>query len=137
LFIGIIGPLFGKLKAKEFISSGQMTEEEVNKFLKYYAISIMVPAIIFWVIQASISTTAGPDFLSWPNPQKAIAVTILILLWALLLNWVLFLKGENTLEKYLPLLGNFPNFMFNEKAIKIGVVLIVLGGLLSLSAQHV
>ena len=137
LFVGIFGTLFGKLKSKEFVTSGQMTNEEVNEFLKGYAISIMAPALIFWIIQTSIGTTTGADFLSWPNPQKSIAVTLLVVLWALLLSWVLYFKGAKKLVKFLPLLGNFPNFMIKEKSIKIGVVLIVFSGIASLSLQHV
>ena len=137
LFVGVFGTLFGKFKAKEFIASGQMTDKEVNSFLKGYAISIMAPAFIFWLIQTSINPATGADFLSWPNPQKSIAVTVLVALWALLLSWALYFKGAKTLTKFLPLLGNFPNFMIKEKAIKIGVVLIVFSGLASLSLQHV
>ncbi len=137
LFVGIFGAFFGKLKAKEFIASGEMTAIEVNKFLRGYALSIIVPSIIFWLLQTSISTATGADLLSWPNPQKSIAITLLISLWALLLSWVLFFTGAKTLSKFLPLLGNFPKFMFKENAIKIGVVLIVFSGVASLSIQHV
>ena len=137
LWVGLGGVLFGKVKAKEQVAAGLITKDEVNRFLKGYAVSIILPSLLFWVIQTSIGTNVGVDFKLWPNPQKTIALAILLSLWATLFTWVFFYGGAKTLEKFLPILGRFPAFMVKEKSIKIGVTLIIAGGIASLTMSRV
>ena len=63
LWAGIGEAIFGKFKAKDRISSGEFELSEVNGFLKGYAISIMTPSFMFWLIQMSASSSIGLDFL--------------------------------------------------------------------------
>ena len=137
LWVGIGGVLLGKFKAKEYISSGEISTEEVNKLLKGYAISIMLPCILFWLIQLSIKADVSPSFTSWPNPQMIIAVILQLALMALLVTWVFFFNGSKSLSKLLPLIGRFPDFMMKETSIKIGVIFIAASNLVSFALPYV
>lgn len=137
LWVGIVGALYGKYRAREHVSSGVLKAVEVNTFLKGYSVSILIPSIIFWVLQLSSGNNVGIDFLLWPNPQQLIALTLLFAIWGVLFIWVLFLGGSRTLSRFLPLITHLSGPITKEVSIKIGVVIIIASGVLSLSLDRV
>jgi hypothetical protein len=127
----------GKLKSKSLIESGEFSREDVNKYLRNFSIIILVPCITFWLIQQSVGPNAEIGFMTWPNPQKAIALTILISLWSSLLVWVLFLGGAKSLARFVSLLGSVPKTFLTQTNMKIFVILLVASGTTSLFMQPV
>lgn len=127
----------GKLKSKSLIEAGELSREDVNKYLRNFSIIILVPCITFWLIQQSAGPNAEIGFMTWPNPQKAIALTILISLWSSLLVWVLFLGGAKSLLRFVSLLGNAPKTFSTQANMKMFVILLVASGAVSLFIQPV
>jgi hypothetical protein len=136
LWVGGLSFVIGKFKAKSLIESGEITYIEANTYLRNFSIFIITPSLAFWLLQQSIASSVSADFLSWPNPQKAIALTILVGLWIYLLIWTLFLGGEKPLSQTLRLVSSFPSFMLKPTPIKIFVIFSVLVGFLSLFMGH-
>ena len=137
LFVGGVGGAFGKLKAKEMIANNLVTLREANSFLKGYIISIMVPCVLFWGLQVMAGHDAGPDFIRWSMPYKGFAVVLVVATWAALFVWVFFYGGSRKMERCLPLIGFFPEFMLKEKYIRIGVVLVIASGIWALTQKPV
>jgi len=127
----------GKIKSKGLIETGEFSREDVNKYLRNFSIIIFIPCVVFWLIQQSVGPGAEISFLTWPNPQKAIALTILISLWSSLLIWVLFLGGAKPLSRFFSLLGNVPKYLLTQTSMKVLVILMVSSGVLSLFVQPV
>ena len=132
LWVGLGGALLGKSKSRKLIAANRITTHEASKYLKGWFICIFLPSFIFWVIQLSIPGNAGVDFLYWPNPQKALALTLTCGLWAALLVWVLFLGGAMPVSKSFLLVGNFPEMLLKPFATKILILIVVLTGVFSL-----
>jgi hypothetical protein len=131
-WVGCGSYLIGKIKAKELIEAEEYSEEEANEYLKKFSIWIIAPSTIFWLLQVSAGPGIGVDFLLWPNPQKFLALFILVFLWGYLLVWTLFLGGAVPLGRCLRLVGNFPKFMINPILVKGLVILLVISGVTSL-----
>jgi hypothetical protein len=75
-------------------------------------------------------------FLKWPTPQKEVAVGLQVCVWFALLFWVFVRDGDEMLSTYMPAMGNWPAFMCTPTAVKIGALLVVLGGVLASCAPH-
>ena len=127
LWAGIGGSLFGYMKARPLIKAGNYTHIEVRNFLTGFALCIFIPSALFWVLQLSSGTTEV-NFSAWPSPQKEMALTIMISLWATLIVWTWFFDGAKKLSKFLPLIGLWPAFMLKESGIKVMVFLLVAAG---------
>jgi len=136
IWLGLGSYVSGKFRARKLIGEGEISEYEAQAYLLRFSLWIFIPSVIFWLLQLSISTQVSVAFLSWPNPQKTIALSILIGLWGYLLVWSLFLGGAEPLAKCLRLTGNFPTFMLTPVTIKLIVILVVVSGVLSLLSQY-
>ena len=132
LWVGLGGALMGKVNSKKLIAAEKLSSDEINPLLLGWFFCIFVPSTLFWIIQLSISGEPHVDFLTWPNPQKYIALGLLISCWSALITWVLFLGGAPTLSKVLMLMGNSHESMLKPTSIKILTILIVVSGVLSL-----
>ncbi len=137
LWVGAGSYLIGKHKAKKLIQEGEYTNDIANKYLLNFSLFVLVPSLIFWVLQTSVGSGAGVDFTLWPNPQKIIALSLLVSLWSYLIIWTLFMGGAIPLGKCLRLIGNFPKSMLSPLAVKILVILVVGSGVVSLFIQRV
>lgn len=131
-WVGGLSFVFGKIESKPLIAAGEYSASEVNSYLKGFCLAFIIPSLVFWGLQQSISEPVGADFYSWPSPQFYVAITVLVGLWCSLLVWTLFFSGSIWLSRCLRLIGNFPKFMLSPLAIKILVILVVLSGVSSI-----
>jgi hypothetical protein len=137
LWVGLGSYFLGKYKSRGLIENGECSKETANKYLFNFAVWILVPSFAFWVLQFTIGSGAGVDFTLWPNPQKFIALSILIALWSYLFIWTFFMDGAKPLGMCLRLIGNFPKSMLSPTAVKFLVVAVVGSGVASLFMQRV
>ncbi len=137
IWVGFGSYIMGKVRSKEFIQNGELLEAEANKYLVRFSLWIFVPSVFFWLLQFSAGSGVGVDFLSWPDPQKSVALAILICLWTYLIVWTLFLGGAVPLGKCMRLISNFPKSMLTPIAVKIIVSIVVFSGIASLFMQRV
>jgi hypothetical protein len=136
VWVGLGSFIIGKAKSRSLVESGEYSKEEADLYLKVFAGSVFIPSLVFWILQMSVGPDAGIDFVSWPNPQKLIALVVLCFLWTYLLIWTLFLGGARPLGRCLGLIGNFPEFMLSPAAVKVLVIILVAGGFASFFVRH-
>lgn len=137
LWVGLGGFLFGKFRSKELVAQGSITVQESKSLLLGWLLSILIPSLLFWLLALSIDGPQTPDFVSWPNPQKSMALVLLLGCWGLLLYWVFALEGSSKLAKLFMLTGNFPQSWLQPAFIKGLVVLTVAAGVASILSQGI
>jgi len=137
LWIGGLSFVFGKFRAKPLIASGEYTRLEVNRYLKAFALAIIIPCMVFWVLQQSIQQSVEVGFHTWPEPQYSIAILLLIGLWSLLLIWTLFLDGAYWLCRCLRLIGGFPEFMLTPTWMKVLIIIVILNSVFAMFIGNV
>lgn len=125
LWVGVGGFLIGKYRSKELVAQGSITAQESNSLLSGWFLSILVPSLLFWFLTLSLDGPQNPDFVSWPDPQKSLALMLLFACWGLLLYWVFALEGSSKLAKLLVLTGNFPHRWLQPAVVK-GLVLLTI-----------
>lgn len=132
LWCGGGGYFFGKNNSKRLIEVGEYSEQEVHYYLLITSACVFVPSLAFWMLQISVGAGVGSDFSRWPNPQKLIAHSLLVGLWAYLLVWTFFYGGARPLSRTMRLMGAYPKFMHTVTAAKWLVVLVIISGVSSL-----
>lgn len=132
LWVGIGSVLYGKFKSLALIKNGHFTKQQVNRHLAVFLSCILIPCLLFWLIQQSDSSISSPIFSEWPKPQRFLATSVLLACWALLGIWIFILNGAKYLVDTLILIGNLPEHFQNTRTIKILVVMIITAGVTSL-----
>lgn len=137
LWVGVGTFAYGKFKADSLIEQGSFTKAEVNRHLFTFMFCILVPCILFWVIQQTGTDIENPFFTEWPNPQRLFAIVLLWVCWFSLGTWVFFLKGAIPLAKTMALISNVPESFQNPSVVKVFVALILATGVVSLTLQSI
>ena len=136
LWVGGFGALYNRHKMLKNIHSTEISLEEVNAFTKGWALALIIPSIILWVLQLSSGPAKQPFFTTWPSPQKWIATGVIVLSWVSLLYWVWLGKGAQRLSRMALLArSNYPKYFYSPVMIKMYSILAVAVGLFSLSMQ--
>jgi hypothetical protein len=107
-------------------------------FARTWFITIMLPCALFWLIQLSAGPAPTPDYLSWPAPQRWVAVTINVVCWVLLLWWLWLSNGAEVLSRVLTL--TWPRqsaFLYSPISIKVAALLAVLSGVFAICRSWV
>ena len=115
-------------KLKKGVESGEFSQAEVLSFVRGMAFWVFVPCLVLWVLQFSISGATQPDYLSWPSPQKYIALVLQFFIWIALVGWVLFKGGADTLSRFSEGFFNGPEIIRTPTAFKFYAIIMVLSG---------
>jgi hypothetical protein len=129
---GILGAFYTRFRLRKHITSGDFTDAEVKSFTRGYALWIFLPCVAFWLLQQSIGSNAPPAYFKWSGPQKVVAISLQVFLWAALLYWVFLREGADTLSRFLQAEKSSSNWLYHPVAFKVGAIAAVLGGLAAL-----
>jgi hypothetical protein len=124
------------VRRRKYVELGLMTEEEVVAFAKGMALWIVVPCLVFWVLQLSIGADIGPMYLKWPDPQRMVAVGFQVLLWLVLVFWVFIRDGAKMLSAFFSVGGRGPSFLSSPVAIKVGTAFAITASIAALLGAH-
>ena len=119
IWFGISNGLFLAMRLRKFVSPATFTETEAIRFAQWTALSIFLPAFIFWVLQQSAGADMKPNFLEWPRPQKQLALGFQVFLWIAMLVYVFPIGGAQTLSRYLSAGRTKLRFLYTPKAFKV------------------
>lgn len=136
LWCGLGGSLYARLQLKKSVDSGELSEDEVSAFVKGMAFWVFAPCLVFWVLQLSISGATQPDYMTWPSPQKYIAIILQIFVWGVLAWWILFRDGANTLSKFSAGFFSGPEFIRSPNAFRLYAIVTLLSGSYALFGSH-
>lgn len=110
-----------------------LSQAEIRRFSRNLLIAILAPCLALWLLQLSIGQASTPFFTEWPDPQRLMANSLLVVCWSLLLWWVWVGTGATQLSRiqrlYRP---DMPRFLSSPTAYKVTTTLSVLVGVLSL-----
>lgn len=129
LWVGVGGALAIRGGLKKRIIAGEYSREEVDTFARQYALWIVVPSVLLWLLQVSTEPRGTFEFLGWPQPQKAAAVGMLVLLWGALAYYVFLRDGAERLARYL---GGPFSILHTPSMVKVVTVLVILSGVAAL-----
>jgi hypothetical protein len=132
IWCGLGGATFTWQSLRKHVDSGDLSHQEVVSFIKGMVLWFLIPSLLLFGLQLSISGEATPMFLDWPSTQKYIAICLQIFIWLALIYWVFFNDGANTLSKFRGTYSKLPSFLHTPIAFKFLAVLVVLSGLFSL-----
>lgn len=118
LWFGISNGLFLWFRLRKLAREGAFPEDEATRFTQWTALSIFLPALVFWALQMSAGTGLEPNFLTWPSPHKQLALGFQVLLWIAMVVWVFPMGGADTLAKYLSAGRTKLLFLYTPKAFK-------------------
>lgn len=119
LWFGITNGLFLLVRLRKLAEPGTFTEAQAVSFAKWTAVSIFLPAFVFWLLQQAAGATETPNFLEWPAPHKQMALGFQILLWIGMLVYVFPMEGADTLSKFLSAGRTKLTFLYTPKAFKV------------------
>ncbi len=118
LWFGISNGLFLWFRLRKLALTGAFSQDEASRFTKWAALSIFLPAMVFWGLQMSAGTATEPNFLTWPSPHKQVALGFQIVLWTLMVAWVFPLGGADVLAKFLSAGRTKLLFLYTPKAFR-------------------
>ena len=100
ILVGLGGAAFLRFKLKRYVLAGQLDASAVQRFTLGWAIAILAPCAILRLLALSAAATS-PDYLTWEQPQKWIALALNVACWVALLAWVWLGPGAATLSSFL------------------------------------
>jgi hypothetical protein len=134
LWVGVFGALYFRYQASKLPLPQEVSIQEVNRFAKGWAIAIVTPSVLLWLLQLTIRAASNPQFLSWPSPQKWVAISLMIACWLALLYWVWLAAGATRLSQMASLYQAYlPQYVRTPTTFKILSLLVVTSGVLSLA----
>jgi len=136
VWCGIGGSIFAWFKLSKGIKSGEFSQAGVLSFVRGMAFWIFVPCLVLWILQFSVSGATQPNYLSWPSPQKYIALALQVFVWAALAGWVLFKDGADTLSRFSVGFFRGPKFMHTSAAFKFYAIAAILSGIYFVFSSH-
>lgn len=132
-WVGVFGGVYYWFALTRERNSQTFTKEQAFRYSRNYTLAIVIPSIILWIIQSTLTEQASPMFNYWPSPQKEIAVSIVVICWLLLIAWVNLWGGAKIASSVFKATNpNFPSFLTSEVSVRIISVVIVLAGSLSM-----
>ncbi len=136
LWCGVVNSLFVWFRLQKRASVGGYTSAQANAFALILGAVVLLPMLVFWGLQQSAVSAPNPNFLTWPNPQKPLALGLQVALWAAMLYWVFVKNGAQVLSSYLGAgeTGWKHTWFFSERAFKIMAVGTVVWGIVSVVA---
>jgi hypothetical protein len=134
LWVGVVGALYLRYQASKLPLPHGMSIQEVNRFAKGWAMAILTPSLLFWLLQLTIGVSSNPQLLSWPSPQKWIAIGLTIACWLALLYWVWLAAGATRLSQMASIWQAYlPEYVRTPTAFKILSLVVITSGVFSLA----
>ena len=128
LWCGLLGAGYARYQLRKGIEAGEFTKEEVRSFTFKTALWVLVPCLVLWFLQLSISSDSTPQYFLWPRPQRYLALALQVFVWAALLYWVFLRDGASTLSRYARAARRSESLFNSPLAIKLGAIAVVLAG---------
>lgn len=101
LWFGVANSLFIWQRLQKHVGNGTFSKKEASNFSLALALFVLVPMMIFWGLQLSAHNAPNPNFLTWPDPQKQVAIAFQVILWVAMVYWVFFKAGAQILSTYI------------------------------------
>ncbi len=136
LWCGVVNSLFIWFRLHKRASVGGYTPAQAKTFALVLGTVVLLPMLAFWGLQQSAAHAPNPNFLTWPSPQKPLALALQVSLWAAMIYWVFAKGGARLLSSYLGAgeSGWKYTWFFSERAFKIMAVGTVVWGIVSVVA---
>ena len=102
LIVWVVASIKGRRNAQSQVDSGQLSEQEANRFFRWLLLCIALPCLFLWAIGAPPASThpLGLDFLL--PYSNAIFMGISLGLNLALATWIWLGKGDETLVRFVP-----------------------------------
>ncbi len=97
LWVGGGGAIMFHSQLKPHVAAGLVEARAEKRFVVGWALWMTGPAIGFWLLQMTMSGAPSPQYMTWPEPQRSVAVGLTVVCWAALLWWVWLSDGAVTL----------------------------------------
>ena len=136
LWCGVVNSAFVWLRLQKRVDVGPYTRQDAHRFALVLGTVVLLPMLAFWGLQQSAASAPNPNFLTWPSPQKPLAIGLQLILWVAMLAWINFMGGARVLSSYLGAgeTGWKHTWLFSERAFKVMSVTTVLWGIGSVVA---
>jgi hypothetical protein len=133
LWCGVGNSLFIWMRLRKQASAGVFTPQQANTFALVMGGVVLSAMLVFWGLQLSAVNAGNPNFLTWPNPQKQLALAWQVLLWGAMVYWVFFKGGADLLSSYIGAghSGWKHKYFFSVNAFKVMTVGTVISGVAS------
>ena len=130
LWCGVVNSLFVWKRLQPHVREGKFSPREVNTFALALSASVLVPMLIFWGIQLSATATTSPNFLTWPAPQRNMALGLQVLLWTAMLVFIFAKGGAHLMSTYVGVgyKGWVYRWFFSPPAFKVMTLATVISG---------
>src|SRR5512134_1931059 len=137
LWVGGVGSLIYYAQMSRHVKAGRLDATDRSRFVRGWLGVIGSTSLIFWLLQLSAGTASSPHFISWPSPQRWLALLVQAALWVWLLWWV-FLRGGAEFLARITSVGTFPfrGLVARPAAFRILAILIVASGVLGLTLMY-
>ena len=132
IWCGIFNAVFMHFDLRKAVAEGQLSPSESKNFTLGSFAWIFFPCVIFWLLQRSIGPDFSPDFKTWPDPQRLIALSLTVLIWGALLYWVFLADGALKLAKVARASSWTHGIVLGPKGIKILSAVLVAAGIASI-----
>ena len=136
-WVGGLGALRFHLDLGKQVRAGHVTEAERRRFVRGWALAIVLPCVTWWLLQLSTGPASSPQYMFWPPPQKWLAVAVQLLFWLWLLAWLWLSDGARFLSRML-MVGHpsRPVLLFSAHGIKTMALLAMVGGAAVMFEAH-
>jgi hypothetical protein len=137
LWVGGFGSLMFYTHLSRHVKAGRLGADERSRFVRGWLCVIAGTSLVFWLLQFSMGPGSLPYFVSWPSPQRWLAVLFLVMLWLGLLWWI-FLKGGAEYLARIASLGHSPfRFLFARPVtFRVLAILSVASGVFALTLRE-
>ena len=134
LWVGGLGAWQIHSKLKKHVESGRISSAERFQFVRGWFLAIMVPSVIFCLLQITAGSDLTPDYMTWPSPQKWMALSVNVFCWGLLLWWIWLRGGAEYLSRLTTLeASRWQTIVLSKYSMRLLSLLIVASGLWALS----
>jgi len=127
VWVGLGNLVWIRFRLRSRIVSGEFSRAEVDSYTRNLALWVGGTCLGFWLMQHS-AKNAGPGFMTWPNPQREIAIFLTVFVWAALMYWVFVRRGADVLSKFLCALSYRGTSMYSPLVVKLVTIAGILAG---------
>ena len=127
LFAGLVGlanALYFRMRLQAAIDARTIVRAEALGFVRGFALWFSVPCAALWVLQLTVAGPAVSNFLTWPWPQKGVALVIVFYVFAALVRWTFLADGADVLSRIL--VASRRPFFTSPQSLKLLIALTVL-----------
>ncbi|WP_442889240.1 hypothetical protein [Congregicoccus parvus] len=133
VFVGVGNAAFFRSSLSSPIARGEISQSEANRFAIGVVGWITGPCLALWIIQRFLAASPDVDFRLWASPFNHVATGIVVAVWIAAFAWIWFFSGDQKLARIYTL-ARYQSFIWGKPFVfRIGIVLVILAGTLSLT----